>query len=150
MNEQMATNAAAAGCESNAICAIRLLNELVGFGGRTEVRITLMNRSQALRYIEQLSEKGELEEATYRYSLIVIDLISDAENAELSRCHTSEELSAWIRRDALTWQAKLSEEAFAEQFEVGHGNAYGCIEQMLSCVDYEFLRDLLVSMLQSD
>ena len=109
-----------------------------------------MNRSQLLRHIEQLSEKGELDEATHRYSLIVVDQISDAASEELLRCHIPEELSAWIRRDALAWQAKLSEEAFAEQFEVGHGNAYGCIEQMLSCVDYEFLRDLLVSMLQSD
>ena len=32
MLEQMATDAAAAGCESNAIGAIRLPNELVGFG----------------------------------------------------------------------------------------------------------------------
>ena len=109
-----------------------------------------MNRSQALQYIDQLSEKGELEEATHRYALIVIGLLSDAGNEELLCCQTPEELSAWIRRDALSWQAKLSEEAFAEQFEVGHGNAYGCIEQMLSCVDCEFLRDLLVSMHQSD
>ena len=105
-----------------------------------------MNRSQALHYIEQLSEKGELEEATHRYALIVADLFSGVPNEELTRCNTSDELSTWIRRDALAWQAKLSEEAFAEQFEVGHGNAYGCIEQMLSCVDYEFLRDLLVAM----
>jgi len=109
-----------------------------------------MNRSQALQYIKQLSEKGELEEATHRYALIIVDLILDEGNEELLHCHTTERLSAWIRRDALARQAKLSEEAFAEQFEVGHGNAYGCIEQMLSCVDYEFLRDLLVSMLQSD
>ena len=109
-----------------------------------------MNRSQALEHIEQLSEKGELEEATHRYVLIVIDLISDAAPEALMRCHTPEELSNWIRRDALTWQAKLSEEAFAEQFEVGHGNAYGCIEQMLSCVDYAFMFDLLNSMRKSD
>ena len=93
-----------------------------------------MNRSQALQYIEQLSGKGELEEATHRYALIVVDLISDSGNEELLRCHTPEELSAWIRRDALAWQAKLSEEEFAEQFEVGHGSAYGYIEQMLSGV----------------
>ena len=102
-----------------------------------------MNRSQAQQYIEQLSEEGELEEATHRYALIVVELIGDAGNEELLSCHTPEELSAWIRRDALAWQAKLSEEAFAEQFEVGHGNAYGCIEQMLSCVDYEFVLELL-------
>ena len=109
-----------------------------------------MNRSQALQYIEQVSGKGELEEATNRYALIVVDQISDAASEELLHCHTSEELSAWIRRDALAWQAKLSEQAFAEQFEVGHGNAYGCIEQMLSCVDYEFVLDLLVSMQESN
>ena len=109
-----------------------------------------MNRSQALDYIEQLSEQGELEKATHRYALIVIDLITDPENEELSRCHTSEELSTWIRRDTLAWQAKLSEEAFAEQFEVGHGNAYGCIEQMLSCVDYAFVFDLLDSTRDTD
>ena len=105
-----------------------------------------MNRFQARQSIEQRSEKGELEEATHRYSLIVVDLLSDAGNEELLCCQTPEELSTWIRRDALTWQAKLSEEAFAEQFEVGHGNSYGCIEQMLSCVDYEFVLDLPVSM----
>ncbi len=109
-----------------------------------------MNRSQALQYIEQLWGKGELEEATHRYALIVVDLVSDAASEELLHCHTPEELSAWIRRDALAWQAKLSEEAFAEQFEVGHGNAYGCIEQMLSCVDYEFVLDLLFSMQESN
>ncbi len=102
-----------------------------------------MNRSQALQYIEQVSGKGELEEATHRYSLIVIDLIFEAGNEELSSCHTPNELANWIRRDALAWQAKLSEEAFAEQFESGHGNAYGCIEQMLSCIDYEFVFELL-------
>ena len=109
-----------------------------------------MNRSQAMQYIDQLSNNGELEEATHRYALIVADLISDAGNEELLCCKKPEELSAWIRRDALTWQAKLSEQAFAEQFEVGHGNAYGCIEQMLSCVDCEFVLDLLVSMQESN
>ena len=103
-----------------------------------------MNRSQALQYIKQLSEKGELEEATHRYALIIVDLILDEGNEELLHCHTTERLSAWIRRDALARQAKLSEEAFAEQFGIGHGNAYGCIEQMLSCIDYEFLLDLLI------
>ena len=104
-----------------------------------------MNRSQAHQYIEQLWGKRELEEATHRYALIVVDLICEAGNEELLTCHTPEELSAWIRRDALAWQAKFSEEAFAEQFEVGHGNAYGCIEQILSCVDYEFVLGLLDS-----
>ena len=109
-----------------------------------------MNRSQALHYIEQLWGKGELEAATHRYARIVIDQISDAAPEELMRCHTPEELSAWIRRDALAWQAKLSEEVFAEQFEIGHGNAYGCIEQMLSCVDYAFVFDLLDSTRETD
>ena len=103
-----------------------------------------MNRSQALQYIKQLSEKGELEEATHRYALIIVDLILDEGNEELLHCHTTERLSAWTRRDALARQAKLSEEAFAEQFGIGHGNAYGCIEQMLSCIDYEFVLDLLI------
>ena len=103
-----------------------------------------MNRSQALQYIKQLSEKGELEEATHRYALIIVDLILDEGNEELLHCHTPEHLSAWIRRDALAWQAKLSEVAFAERFGIGHGNAYGCIEQMLSCIDYEFVLDLLI------
>ena len=47
-----------------------------------------MNRPQALQYIEQLSEKGELEEVTHRYALIVIDLISDDAPEELLYCHT--------------------------------------------------------------
>ena len=109
-----------------------------------------MNRFQAMQYIEELSEKGELEAATRRYALIVMDLICEEDNEELLHCQTPEELSTWIRRDALSRQAKLSEEAFAEQFEVGHCNAYGCIEQMLSCVDEEFLLHLLVLMCQQN
>lgn len=35
-----------------------------------------MHRSEALQYIEQLSEKGKLEVATHRYALIFVDLIS--------------------------------------------------------------------------
>ena len=60
-----------------------------------------MNPSQARQYIDQLSEKRELEETTRLYALIIIDLISDAGNEEQLRCHTQEELSTWIRRDAL-------------------------------------------------
>ena len=112
----------------------------------TEAWSTSINRSQALQYIEQLSGNGELEEATYRYALIAVDMISDAMSEELLRCETPEELSAWIRRDTLARQVALSEEAFSERFEVGQGSAYGCIEQMLSCVDYEFVLDLLASM----
>ena len=109
-----------------------------------------MNQSQALVYIEQQYDNGELEEATRCYTQIVVGLISDAASEELLSCQTPQELSAWIRQDALAWQAKLSEEVFAERFEVGHGHAYGCIEQMLSCVDCEFVLDLLVLMRQSD
>ena len=109
-----------------------------------------MNRSQALHDIEHSSGNGQLEEATYRYALIIVDLINDAAAEELLHCQTSDDVSAWIRRDALDWQAKLSDEAFAEWFEIGHSKAYGCIEQMLSCIDYEFVFELLLSMRQLD
>ena len=105
-----------------------------------------MNQSQAMQYIEQLSEKGELEEATRRYSQIAIDLINDEGDEEVLCCKTPDELATWIRRDAVAWQEKLSEESFAERFEVGHGRAYACIEQMLSCIDYELVLDLLGEM----
>ena len=75
----------------------------------TEAWIKLMSRSQTLQYIDPLSGKGKLEEATHRYALIVVDLINDAAPKELLLCHTPEELSTWIRRDALAWQAKLSD-----------------------------------------
>jgi hypothetical protein len=39
--------------------------------------------------MEQLSEKGELEEATHRYAKFVMDLINDARNEELLCCQTS-------------------------------------------------------------
>ena len=77
---------------------------------------------------------------------IIVDLLNDASTEEVLHCHTPEELSTWIQRDSFAWQSKLSEEAFADRFEGGHGSAYGCIEQMLSCINYEFALDLLVSM----
>ena len=42
-----------------------------------------MNQSQALMYIEQQYDNGELEEATRRYTQIVVGLISDAASEEL-------------------------------------------------------------------
>ncbi len=35
----------------------------------------------------------------------------------------------------MRWQEKLDEEKFAERYEIEHGITYGCIEQMLSCID---------------
>ena len=43
----------------------------------------------------------------------------------------------------MRWQKQLSEEEFSERFEIGQGMEYGCIEQMLSCIDYELILDLL-------
>jgi len=110
----------------------------------------LMNQSQALQSIDQLFEKEELDDATRRCAVIVIDAMSGVANQQLLGCHTPDELATWIRRDVLLWQEELSEEAFAERFEVGEGSAYGCIEQMLSCVDYGFILNLLASMRQAD
>ena len=42
------------------------------------------------------------------------------------------------------WQEEdLDEQEFAERFEVGPGKSFGCVEQMLSCTDYEFVLQLL-------
>ena len=50
-----------------------------------------MNRSQALQYIEELSEKGELEAATNCYAVIVIDSITNGAKEKLFYCQTPKE-----------------------------------------------------------
>ena len=106
-----------------------------------------MNRSQALQYIEQLFEKGKLEDATYRFALDAVGYIcgeaSISSNEELQNFQSPEDLAHWRRIDALRWQEELDEEEFAERFDVGCGRAYGCIEQMLSCTDHDFVLDLI-------
>lgn len=104
-----------------------------------------MDRSQAIHSVQELFDEGELEKATHHYALTVIALMSTAGNQALSHCQTADELALWIRKDALIWQATLNEEDFAERFEIGQSRAYGCIEQMLGCVDHAFVFELLKS-----
>ena len=70
---------------------------------------------------------------------------ADANQAALG-CRSAEALEQWRRRDALYWQETLDEEAFSGRFDVGHGHAYGCIEQMLSCTDYALLFELFAEL----
>ena len=74
---------------------------------------------------------------------------ADANQAALG-CRSAEALEQWRRRDALYWQETLDEEAFSGRFDVGHGHAYGCIEQMLSCTDYDLLFALLSQVLPAE
>ena len=43
----------------------------------------------------------------------------------------------------MRWQEQLRGEEFSERFEIGQGMEYGCVEQMLSCIHYELILDLL-------
>ncbi len=105
-----------------------------------------MNQIQALQSIEELYQKGELEDATYRFAVDVIGLCNQAagtawENLQLIK--TVSALTAWRRAEVMHWQKQLSEEVFSERFEIGQGMEYGCIEQMLSCIDYQLILELL-------
>ena len=105
-----------------------------------------MYQIQALQSIEELYQKRELEDATYRFAVDVIEICNQGagpawENLKLIK--TVSALTAWTRAEVMRWQEQLREEEFAERFEIGQGMEYGCIEQMLSCIDYELILDLL-------
>ncbi len=102
-----------------------------------------MNHEQAQHTIHQLFERGEIDEATHRCGLDALGETEPEHSKEALGCCSAEELEQWRRQDALHWQESLEDETFAERFEVGHGYAYGCIEQMLSCTDYDLLFALL-------
>ena len=105
-----------------------------------------MNQIQGLHSIEELYKKGALEDATYRFAVDVIDLCDQAAAPaweELQLIKTVSALTAWSRAEVMRWQEQLREEEFSERFEIGQGMEYGCIEQMLSCIDYELILDLL-------
>ena len=102
-----------------------------------------MDCHQAQRHLDQLLEQGEIEAATHRCGLDLLDAGQQATEPVALKGASSEALEQWARQNALRWQNKLEAEAFGERFEVGHGHTYGCIEQMLSCIDHAFLRELL-------
>ena len=102
-----------------------------------------MDCSQAQRHLDQLLEQGEIEPATHRCGLDLLDAGRQATDPVALKGASSEALEQWARQNALLWQDKLEVEAFGERFEVGHGHTYGCIEQMLSCIDHAFLMELL-------
>ena len=102
-----------------------------------------MDCHQAQRHLDQLLEQGEIEPATHRCGLDLLDAGQQATDPVALNSASSEALEQWARQNALCWQNNLEVEAFGERFEVGHGHTYGCIEQMLSCIDYPFLMELL-------
>ena len=102
-----------------------------------------MDCHQAQRHLDQLLEHGEIEPATHRCGLDLLDASQQASDQGVLKGASAEALEQWARQNALRWQDNLEVEAFGERFEVGHGHTYGCIEQMLSCIDYPFLMELL-------
>lgn len=58
-----------------------------------------------------------------------------------TRLNTRRRSSPGERR--LRGRPGLDADAFAERFDVGHGRTYGCIEQMLSCIDVPLLVEML-------
>ena len=109
-----------------------------------------MNQPLTPHNLHQLFEQDAIEAATYRCGL---DALAESE-CEKSRkalsCRSARELEQWRRRHVLHWQETLEDELFAERFEVGHGYSYGCIEQMLSCTDFDVLFALLRQDLPSE
>ena len=102
-----------------------------------------MDCSQARRRLDHLLEQGTIEPATHRCGLDLLNAREQTRDQEALNFASAEALEHWGRRNALHWQDKLDAEAFAERFEVGHGRTYGCIEQMLSCMDTALLAELL-------
>ena len=102
-----------------------------------------MDCHQAQRRLDQLLEQGEIEPATHRCGLDLLAANQQPTNQGALNSGSAEALEQWARQNALRWQDNLEVEAFGERFEVGHGHTYGCIEQMLSCIDHAFLVELL-------
>ena len=102
-----------------------------------------MDCSQARRRLDHLLEQGTIEAATHRCGLDLLNAREQTSDQEALNFASAEEVERWGRRNALHWQANLDTEAFAERFEVGHGHTYGCIEQMLSCIDTALLTEVL-------
>ena len=102
-----------------------------------------MDCHQAQRRLDQLLEQGEIEPATHRCGLDLLDANQQASDQGVLKGASTEALEQWARQNALRWQDNLEVEAFGKRFEVGHGHTYGCIEQMLSCIDHAFLMELL-------
>ena len=102
-----------------------------------------MDCHQAQRRLDQLLEQGEIEPATHRCGLDLLDAGRQATDPVALQGASAEVLEQWARQNALRCQDNLEVGAFGERFEVGHGHTYGCIEQMLSCIDHAFLVELL-------
>ena len=102
-----------------------------------------MDCHQAQRHLDQLLERGEIEAATHRCGLDLLAANQQPTDQGALNSASAEALEQWARQNALRWQDNLEVEAFGERFEVGHGHTYGCIEQMLSCIDHAFLVELL-------
>ena len=102
-----------------------------------------MDCHQAQCRLDQLLEQGEIEPATHRCGLDLLNANQQPSAQGALNWASAEALEQWARQNALRWQDNLEVEAFGERFEVGHGHTYGCIEQMLSCIDYPFLMELL-------
>ena len=110
--------------------------------------------TEALAHIDDLFDQELLGDATYQFAADVIELCFEEQvgcpiaaasaREEFRAIKTADELAEWRRADVKQWQEEdLDEQEFAERFQVGPGQSFGCTEQLLSCTDYEFVLKLL-------
>ena len=108
-----------------------------------------MNKVCLMETVEQLHKSGKLEQATYHCAIDIMALFDQARTTawkELQHIKTAHALMQWRRSEVLYRQETIDQHKLAERYDIGHGMAYGCIEMMLSCIDHEFILNLLIQL----
>ena len=100
-----------------------------------------MDDRQARQRLDQLLEQGEIRPppiaAAWIYSTHANKPVIKA-----LHCASAEAVERWgRRRAALARQPRCR--GLCRTVWIGHGHTYGCIEQMLSCIDTALLVELL-------
>ena len=104
---------------------------------------------RAYRYIDELFDEKIIGDGTYQciadiYQLCDEDNDPDGEFLEEVLAMSEQQLADWRRQEVIDWREDLSEEEWAERFEVGKDKAFKSINQLIECTEFGFiLSDLL-------
>ena len=110
---------------------------------------------RAYRYIDELFDEKLIGDGTYQCTADIYQLCDenndpDGEFLEEVLAMSEQQLADWRRQEVLDWKEDLSEEEWAERFEIGEGRAFKSIDQLIECTEFGFiLSDLLSNYVES-
>jgi len=117
-----------------------------------EKKMSLTHIQRLYAEIDSSLDAGSLGSATYQFAADVIQLLDPdeqdfdvVEHAKELQGMSIEELREFRREDLEEWERE-EPGALARRFEVGDGQTFSSLDQLIECTDFSYIKEDLLAM----